>query len=145
MTGSDVIGSLDRGSGTLLSAHAATDALARIDLSNTVFHRDRILGTNRRTIAVLACGLDVDYPTGSGPMKRAILNGGGLVSMIGVENISVSRISHANQRFVPGQKAMAAVLRKEPGRICLTHRELLGTWEQNAALFTPGQAVVFYD
>lgn len=67
--------------------------------------------------------------------------GCGLVSMIGVENISVSRISHANQRFVPGQKALAAVLRKEPGRICLTHRELLGTWEENARSIRAGTAV----
>lgn len=67
--------------------------------------------------------------------------GCGLVSMIGVENISVSRISHANQRFVPGQRILAVVLRKEPGRICLTHRELLGTWEENARLVRAGTAV----
>ena len=68
--------------------------------------------------------------------------GCGLVSMIGIENISVSRISHAAQRFAPGQRVPAAVLRKEPsGRICLTHRELLGTWEQNAARIRPGTAL----
>ena len=67
--------------------------------------------------------------------------GCGLVSMIGVENISVSRISHAAQRFVPGQRILAAVLRKEPGRVCLTHRELLGTWEENARHIRAGTAV----
>lgn len=68
--------------------------------------------------------------------------GRGLVSMIGIENISVSRISHANQRFTPGQTVLAAVLRKEAGgRICLTHRELLGTWMENAGRIRAGTAL----
>ena len=67
--------------------------------------------------------------------------GCGLVSMIGVENISISRISHADQRFAVGQPLLAAVLRKEPGRIYLTHRELLGTWEENARNIRAGTAV----
>ena len=68
--------------------------------------------------------------------------GCGLVSMIGIENISVSRISHAAQRFAPGQQVLAAVLRKEAGgRICLTHRELLGTWQENAQRIRPGTAL----
>ena len=29
----------------------------------------------------------------------------------------------------------------ENGRICLSHRELLGTWEENAARFTVGETV----
>ena len=67
--------------------------------------------------------------------------GRGLVSMIGVENISISRISHVDQRFSVGQHLLAAVLRKEPGRIYLTHRELLGTWEENARTIRAGTAV----
>ena len=27
------------------------------------------------------------------------------------------------------------------GRICLTHKELLGSWEENAARFSPGETV----
>ena len=68
--------------------------------------------------------------------------GCGIISMIGIENISVSRIRHSADRFVLGQKILAVVLRKEPGgRICLTHRELLGTWEQNAEKLQVGSAV----
>ena len=68
--------------------------------------------------------------------------GCGLVSMIGIENISVSRIRHAGERFVVGQSILAVVSRKEAGgRICLTHRELLGTWQQNADKLRTGQAV----
>lgn len=68
--------------------------------------------------------------------------GCGLISMIGIENISVSRIRHAADRFCAGQEILAVVLRKEAGgRICLTHRELLGTWEENAGKLRAGLAV----
>jgi len=68
--------------------------------------------------------------------------GCGLISMIGIENISVSRIRHAADRFYNGQEIWAAVLSKETGgRICLTHRELLGTWEENVCKIKAGSAV----
>lgn len=68
--------------------------------------------------------------------------GCGIVSMIGIENISVSRIRHAAERFSVGQHIFAVVSKKEPGgRISLTHRELLGTWQQNAERLRPGLAV----
>ena len=69
--------------------------------------------------------------------------GCGVVSFIGIENISVSRIFHPSERFTCGQKIYAAVLSTDPAlrRIHLTHRELLGTWEQNAALFRAGETV----
>ncbi|MDO5547905.1 MAG: S1 RNA-binding domain-containing protein [Eubacteriales bacterium] len=69
--------------------------------------------------------------------------GCGVVSFIGIENISVSRISHPSERFAPGQLIRAAVLSIEPAleRITLTHRELLGTWEENASQFAVGETV----
>ena len=69
--------------------------------------------------------------------------GCGLVSMIGIERISVSRIPHPDCRFTVGQEIFAAVLDTEPelGRVKLTHRELLGTWQENAARLSPGMTV----
>lgn len=69
--------------------------------------------------------------------------GCGVVSFVGIENISVSRIFHPNERFACGQLIYAAVLCIDPDmrRISLTHRELLGTWEQNMSLFQPGETV----
>lgn len=69
--------------------------------------------------------------------------GCGVVSFIGIENISVSRINHPSERFECGQMIYAAVLYvdKQSKRIHLTHRELLGTWEQNANLFHAGETV----
>ena len=69
--------------------------------------------------------------------------GCGVTALLGLENISVARISHSHDRFSVGQRIFAAILRTEPddGRITLTHRELLGTWEENAAQFHAGETV----
>lgn len=69
--------------------------------------------------------------------------GCGVISMIGIENCSVSRISHPSCRFSPGQEIYAVVTETDPelGRIYLSHKELLGTWLENAAHFSPGMTV----
>ena len=69
--------------------------------------------------------------------------GCGLVSFISIENISVSRIFHPHDRFFAGQMIYAAVLETDAAnrRITLTHKQLLGTWEQNAQYFSPGETV----
>ncbi|MBC8537193.1 S1 RNA-binding domain-containing protein [Feifania hominis] len=65
--------------------------------------------------------------------------GCGFVSLISIDNISVSRIASPRDRFQIGDEIKAVVKSVEGGRVTLTHKELLGTWEQNAALFSPGQ------
>lgn len=72
--------------------------------------------------------------------------GCGAPSMIGVERLSVSRIAHAEQRLRLGQEIYAAVLGidRQQQRVQLTHKELLGTWEENAALFRSGMTVPGY-
>ena len=68
--------------------------------------------------------------------------GCGLPSLIPIDSISVSRISHPADRFHPGQDIKAVVRSVEAGgRVTLTHKELLGTWEENAALFHSGETV----
>ncbi len=69
--------------------------------------------------------------------------GCGLTSLVGIEHISVSRIAHPAERFYPGQWIQVAVRGVDPsmGRVHLTHRELLGTWLENARRFSPGETV----
>ncbi len=69
--------------------------------------------------------------------------GCGIIAMLPIEHISVSRISHPGDRFRPGQKILAAVrsIDWERCRITLTHRELLGTWMENASRFQCGETV----
>lgn len=69
--------------------------------------------------------------------------GCGIVAMLPIKHISVSRINHPKDRFQVGQKILAAVwaVDREAKRITLTHRELLGTWLENASRFRPGETV----
>ena len=69
--------------------------------------------------------------------------GCGIVAMLPIEQISVARIQHPGERFREGQRFPAAVLSfdKDRRRIVLSHRELLGTWMENASRFTPGETV----
>ena len=68
--------------------------------------------------------------------------GAGVPALLPVDRISVSRVSHPSDRFRAGDSILAAVLSKtEEGRVYLTCRELWGTWEENASLFSPGTTV----
>ena len=69
--------------------------------------------------------------------------GRGIVALLPTEYISAARIRHPNQRFRTGQKILAAVkiFDREAKRITLTHKELLGTWLENASRFSVGDTV----
>ncbi len=67
--------------------------------------------------------------------------GCGIPSMIPIDSISVSRITHPADRFYIGQDIYAVVKGREEEKICLTHKELLGTWEENASVFSVGETV----
>ena len=69
--------------------------------------------------------------------------GCGVSSLLSVDCISVSRISHPRDRLRPGMPLWVAVksIDRGSGRIYVTLRELLGTWEENAASFETGQTV----
>lgn len=68
--------------------------------------------------------------------------GCGIVSLLTVDRVSVSRISHPSDRFKSGGFITAIVSSvEESGRIYLSHRELLGTWEENVSSFSAGQTV----
>ena len=69
--------------------------------------------------------------------------GRGIVSLLPTEYISAARIRHPNQRFRVGQKILAAVktFDRAAKRITLTHKELLGTWLENASRFSVGDTV----
>lgn len=68
--------------------------------------------------------------------------GCGRISLLSIDCISVSRISHPSARLNVGEIIYTVVLNiDERGRIFLSGRELLGTWEENAALFKEGETV----
>ncbi len=69
--------------------------------------------------------------------------GCGIASLLSVDGISVSRISHPRDRLWSGQALWVVVrhIDRTNGRIFVSTKELLGTWEENAARFSPGQTV----
>ena len=67
--------------------------------------------------------------------------GCGIVSLLPIDTISVSRIEHPRERFRVGMDIKAVVKSIDNGRISLTHKELLGTWEENAGQFSIGETV----
>lgn len=67
--------------------------------------------------------------------------GCGVPSLIPIDAISVSRISHPADRFKVGQEIKVVVKAVQNGRVWLSHKELLGSWEENAAMFSAGQTV----
>ncbi len=68
--------------------------------------------------------------------------GCGLIALLSIDTISVSRISHPSARVGVGDVIFTVVKSiDEDGRIFTSERELLGSWEENAALFSEGQTV----
>jgi small subunit ribosomal protein S1 len=68
--------------------------------------------------------------------------GCGRISLLSIDSISVSRISHPSARLSVGDMIYVVVKSiDDRGRIFLSGRELLGTWEENAAIFSEGQTV----
>jgi len=63
--------------------------------------------------------------------------GGGVVGMIYIQDISISRMKNPNERFFIGQKIKTVIksINKENSRIILSYKELLGDWEENVKEF----------
>ena len=69
--------------------------------------------------------------------------GCGVVSLLSVDCLSVSRIHHPRERLTVGASLRVVIksIDTQHNRIFVSLRELLGTWEQNAARFEAGQTV----
>ena len=69
--------------------------------------------------------------------------GCGISSLLSIDCISVSRIAHPKDRLTPGMNIFVAIksIDREQKRVFATLKELLGTWEENAARFRAGETV----
>lgn len=70
--------------------------------------------------------------------------GCGIPSLIPIDAISVSRINHPSSRMTVGQNIKAVVKSLDDNKVSLSHKELLGTWAENAAAFQTGETVTGY-
>ena len=65
--------------------------------------------------------------------------GYGISALLPIDFISISRIQSPSDRFTVGENIYACIKSCDAnGRIVLTHKELLGTWLENAACFKSG-------
>lgn len=66
--------------------------------------------------------------------------GGGVVGLVHIEDLSVARIKTPFERIKIGQKLDIVVkyIDRETGRINLSYKEMLGSWEENAKNFELG-------
>ncbi len=67
--------------------------------------------------------------------------GSGINSLIPIDMLSVSRISHPKQRLKEGQVIKTVLKSREFGKMTFSLKELLGTWQQNADNFDRGETV----
>lgn len=65
---------------------------------------------------------------------------GGVVGLVHIEDLSIARIKTPFERLNIGQKVDVVVksVDRETGKVILSHKETLGSWEENAKRFTPG-------
>lgn len=66
-----------------------------------------------------------------------------ITGLLHIENISIGRIRHPSERFKVGQSIRVIVksVDLDTGKIILSHKELLGSWEENIKNFSEGDVV----
>ncbi|WP_409968236.1 S1 RNA-binding domain-containing protein [Bengtsoniella intestinalis] len=69
--------------------------------------------------------------------------GCGIVALMPISCSGVSRIVHPKDRFTVGQnlKVVVTAFDKDTRRITVSHKELLGSWMENASYFSAGDTV----
>lgn len=74
------------------------------------------------------------------PYGAFIEIGGGVVGLVHIEDLSIARIKTPYERLKIGQKVNVVVksIDREQGKVILSYKEMLGSWEENAEKFTPG-------
>ena len=93
-------------------------------------------------VSTLSCGDVVDARITHLETFGAFADiGCGIVALMPIDTISVSRIEHPRERFEVGMNIKAVIKSCENGRITLSHKELLGTWQENADNFAAGETV----
>lgn len=77
------------------------------------------------------------------PYGAFIEIGGGIVGLVHIEDLSVARIKTPYERLKIGQKIniMVKSIDKVDGRVILSYKETLGTWEENVQKFNSGDKV----
>ena len=78
--------------------------------------------------------------TGIKPYGAFIKIDNGTDGLIYIEDLSVARIKTPHERLKIGQKVEVVIksIDRSKGKVILSYKETLGTWEENAKKFTEG-------
>lgn len=74
------------------------------------------------------------------PYGAFIEIGGGVVGLVHIEDLSIARIKTPFERLNIGQKVEVVVksIERNTGKVILSYKEMLGSWEENAEKFIQG-------
>lgn len=119
---------------------------------NIVYEDDRLTAVLSRADAQKRCAqeyLSTLQPGDVIPAKVTHLEpfgafcdiGCGLVALMPIDTISVSRIEHPDERFTVGMDIFAVIKSRIGSRITLSGKELLGSWQENVDRFVVGETV----
>ena len=77
------------------------------------------------------------------PYGAFIEIGGGVVGLAHIEDLSIARIKTPYERLKIGQKVKIVIksIDRYTGKVNLSYKETLGTWEENAEKFSTGMKV----
>ena len=106
--------------------------------------KDDIDTLRKETIEKLEIGQIVQGAvTGIKPYGAFVKMDNDLSALVHIEDMSVARIKSPLERLKIGQKAKFVVksIDRSTGRILLSYKELLGSWEENAEKFEEGSVV----
>lgn len=67
--------------------------------------------------------------------------GCGINSLIPIDMLSVSRISHPRERVKEGSVINVVLKKREPQKLTFSLKELMGTWQDNANQYSVGETV----
>ncbi len=78
------------------------------------------------------------------PYGAFIEIGGGIVGLVHIEDLSIARIKTPYERLKIGQKIDIVVksINRETGKVILSYKETLGSWEDNAKKFEQGAKTI---
>lgn len=89
--------------------------------------RGRIFDTEILSIAPFGLFVDMGY---------------GVIGLLPLNDISIARLPKLNNLFKVGDKLKVVYKGKNQGGYIVTHKELLGTWEENVKNFVDGEVVL---
>lgn len=74
------------------------------------------------------------------PYGAFIEIGGGIVGLVHIEDLSVARIKTPSERLKIGQKVKIVIksIDRNEGKVFLSYKDILGTWEENVKKFEQG-------